>query len=98
MTLLDDALDYAAHGVPVFPCRPKDKGPCLSKREGGRGYKDATTDATQIRAWWTRWPNAMIGMPTGTPTGLAVFDVDVKDSVNGYAAIFGRARREAGIS
>jgi predicted P-loop ATPase len=87
MTLLDDALDYAAHDIPVFPCRPKDKGPCLSKQEGGRGYKDATTDPTQIRAYWTRWPNAMIGMPTGTPTGLAVFDVDVKDGVDGYAAM-----------
>jgi hypothetical protein len=87
MSMLDAALAYIARGVPVFPCSARSKQPCLSKKEGGKGYKDATTDETTIRAWWARWPNAMIGMPTGEITGVVVFDVDVKDGVNGYAAL-----------
>lgn len=85
--MLDAALSYAARGVPVFPCSARSKQPCLSKKEGGKGYKDATTDEAIIRAWWSRWPTAMIGMPTGEITGVVVFDVDVKDGVNGYAAL-----------
>ena len=65
------ALHYAARGLPVFPCQP-DKKPLTH-----HGFKDATTDAEQIKAWWTRWPTAMIGMPTGNVTDLHVVDVDV---------------------
>jgi Virulence-associated protein E/Bifunctional DNA primase/polymerase, N-terminal len=85
--MLDEALAYAAKGVPVFPCQPTNKMPCMSKRAGGHGFKDATTDEGKIRQWWKRWPDAMIGMPTGMLTGIAIFDVDVKDNVNGYAAM-----------
>jgi hypothetical protein len=87
MSILDAVLRYAAAGVPVFPCNPMSKRPCLAKEEGGQGYKDATTDEAMLRVWWSRWPNAMIGMPTGSITGYAVFDVDVKEGVNGYAAL-----------
>ena len=57
---LDAALEYASGRMPVFPCNPLDKKPLTA-----HGFKDATTDEAQIRAWWTRWPNAMVGAPTG---------------------------------
>lgn len=44
--------------------------------KGEGGLKLASCDARQIRAWWTRWPNAMIGMPTGETVGVAVVDLD----------------------
>jgi Bifunctional DNA primase/polymerase, N-terminal len=49
---LDAALRYANRGIPVFPCSPLDKKPLTP-----HGFKDATTDEAQIRAWWTQWPN-----------------------------------------
>lgn len=68
--LLSAALDYASKGLPVFPCdgekHPRVKG----------GFKSATTDAAQIRQWWARWPDAMIGMPAGEATGVWVLDID----------------------
>jgi Bifunctional DNA primase/polymerase, N-terminal len=47
MTMLADALDYAAQGRAVFPCRPGTKEPATR-----RGFKDATTNPATIRRWW----------------------------------------------
>jgi hypothetical protein len=77
-SMLDWALAYARNGEPVFPCNehPGDfaKAPRLSKREGGRGHLDATTDAKQICDWWIRWPNALLGRPV--PKHLVCLDLD----------------------
>ncbi len=67
----DAALDYAAQGTPVFPCRPGGKAPLTQ-----RGHLDASTDPDQIRAWWARWPEANIGVPTGERSGILALDVD----------------------
>src|SRR5262245_2554003 len=71
--LLEAALGYAARGLPVFPCKRADKSPLTR-----HGFNDASTDPEQIREWWTQWPNAMIGMPTGAVSGIDVLDLDVK--------------------
>ncbi len=65
------ALDHAARGWPVFPCNPETKSPLTS-----HGFKDASTDPKVINAWWARWPEAMIGVPTGEAIGAWVLDVD----------------------
>jgi putative DNA primase/helicase len=74
---LEVALSYAKKfGWSVFPCQWKGerrKQPLVKN-----GYKDATTDPVQITAWWTRWPEALIGVATGA-SRLAVLDVDTKD-------------------
>jgi hypothetical protein len=93
MTPIELALEYAAQGTPVFPCLPQNKRPCVPKKEGGNGYKDATTEEAQIRKWWTRWPKAMVGMPTGSKSGVMVFDVDVKEGVDGFAAMWAETTR-----
>lgn len=41
-----------------------------------QGFKAATTDLAQVDKWWSTWPEANIGMPTGTPSGLIVIDAD----------------------
>jgi hypothetical protein len=46
------------------------------------GWKDATLDQAQIKEWWDRWPQANIGIATGTASGLWVLDVDTKKSVD----------------
>lgn len=65
------ALGYAARGRPVFPCRTGGKEPLTP-----RGHLDATTDPRRIIAWWNRWPDANIGVPTGERSGLLAVDVD----------------------
>lgn len=76
---LQVALAHAARGRRVFPCDPQTKRPAISKREGGNGFKDATTDEQIIRDWWAHYPGSIVGMPTGARTGVWVLDIDVKD-------------------
>ena len=77
ISYLDSALSLAAAGYPVFPCKnipsvPKDhKGPLTA-----HGFKDATTDAETVRTWWTKHPDALIGVPTGAASRLFVIDDD----------------------
>jgi hypothetical protein len=66
------ALGYAERGCPVFPCSPVDKSPLVEN-----GFKNASTDPEQICTWWRKWPNAMIGVPTGPRRGF-VIDLDPK--------------------
>src|ERR1035438_6319346 len=72
--LMNHALKYAADGFAVFPCRPKGKEPLGSLAPNG--CLDATTDAETIKGWWTKCPNANIGLATGAKSGLAVVDLD----------------------
>ncbi|MEI4473339.1 AAA family ATPase [Frigidibacter sp. MR17.24] len=89
------ALKLAAAGKPVFPCREAaetidgklydEKSPAIPK-----GFKGATTDAAQIRAWWKSRPNALVGLPTGRASGLAVLDCDRhKPGEDGIEALSG---------
>lgn len=65
------ALAYAANGWPVFPLKPGQKVPATQ-----HGVKDATTDPVQVAEWWSKTPDANIGMACGDPSGVWVLDVD----------------------
>ena len=84
------ARSLAAAGVPVFPCVVEGKRPLTR-----RGFLDASSDPEQVAAWWSRTPNANIGIPTGAPSGVVVVDVDVHGPHDGRAA-FQRAT-DAGL-
>lgn len=81
---LEYALKYAELGWQVFPIVPCQKVPLTA-----HGVKDATSDADQIRAWWTKWPNANIAMACGKPSGVYVIDVDVEQAtnINGFESL-----------
>ena len=68
---LDLALATAEDGFAVFPVNPRTKAPYVNG-----GFKSATTDVGQIIRWWNRWPDALVGIPTGEETGIAVLDLD----------------------
>lgn len=78
------ALEYAARGWKVFPLLPGTKDPLISKRMGGRGWWDGTTDAEKIRRWWTVTPDANIGLSLAT-SGLVCVDADTYDPACGWA-------------
>ena len=76
----------AGAGIPVFPCVPGGKQPLTN-----RGFHDASADPAQVTAWWRRWPDANLALPTGAASGVDVVDVDVHPGGSGYPA-FERAR------
>ena len=78
--MIDWALLYISFGWSVFPCHPGQKIPLTP-----HGVKDASTDPATVRAWWTRWPDANIGLACGAKA--ATVDLDKKDGVDGEASL-----------
>jgi hypothetical protein len=73
MPLVEHALWLAKRGVPVIPCVMLTKRPLTE-----HAFKDASTDPQTIQRWWTHWPYALIGVPTGEK--FVVVDVDLQHS------------------
>jgi hypothetical protein len=88
-SMLQAVLDYATRRWPAIPVHSIRNGKCTCGkdqcREVGKhprcrhGFKDATTDPAKLRAWWRQWPDANIGIATGSVSGLAVLDVDPRN-------------------
>jgi len=85
--MLEYALAYARMGWPVFPlhtirdgvCSCSQKASCTRAGKHPRvsnGRNGATLDERTIENWWSIWPDANIGIATGTESGLLVLDVD----------------------
>lgn len=91
--MLLSALGYAAMGWPVIPLYGIKNGTCTCAdaqcRSPGKhpiselvphGFHDATTDPEKIRDWFTRVPDANIGVPTGlTHSGFVALDIDPRN-------------------
>lgn len=85
-TMLEHALGLANCGFAVYPLHTVADGEC-SCRHGrtcestGKhprtrgGFSEATCDLVKIRDWWTKWPNAGIGINPGH-SQLLVLDID----------------------
>jgi hypothetical protein len=75
-TLQEAALMYAIKAWPVFRLKPRDKVPM----PGSNGFKDATTDADVLMAWWRTNPNFNVGLRTGI--AFDVFDIDGQEGID----------------
>lgn len=85
---LEAALAYAEQGLKVFPCREKDDGDYKIKAPYiAGGFKSASDDPDQIRLWWAKFPNALIGLVTGREAGLVVIDIDVAKGKRGLETL-----------
>ena len=90
MKMIDAAMRYADAGIPVFPLHwVKQDGTCScrlgalcqapGKHPRIRNWsEEASADREKIAAWWTRTPQANIGIPMGEKSGLVALDVDTR--------------------
>ncbi len=76
--LLQAAIDLAALGYKVFPVPPGTKRSYVNRgmKFGSGENWGMTSDPELIRKYWTRWPNANIGLPTGAGNGIIVIETD----------------------
>jgi hypothetical protein len=84
-SMLPAALWWANNGIAIFPLWWPQKGVCACPNGEQcsspakhpltpTGFHDATSNPETIREWWTRWPHANIGAPTGDT--FDVIDID----------------------
>lgn len=95
------AVRYAKAGWPVFPlhsagpdgctCGDPDCSNSAKHPRTAHGFKDATTHTHIVRKWWKKWPNANIGIATGTASGVVVLDIDSRH--DGFASLRDLERR-----
>ena len=69
--LLNAALQYLKKGFSVIPCKP-DKKPFIKWEP----YQNQKPTVEEVRAWWEKWPDAMIAIITGK---ICVIDCDNPD-------------------
>lgn len=79
------ALDLAEKmGWAVFPVR---HGEDNSKKPlTPHGHLDASADPGIIMEWWTKFPEAKVGVPTGV-NGIVGADIDTKNGKNGFDSL-----------
>ena len=71
------ALEYEAKGYSVIPLKPRDKVPLIPSWVP---YQVERADRAQIGDWWRTWPDANIGIVTGSVSGVVVIDCDSADA------------------
>jgi hypothetical protein len=88
MSLLETALQFAAHGVPIFPVRVYRVGDRWRNEPHIKNWSArATTNPATIKAWWRTWPDAFVGVPL-VRVGLVVVDADRHgDGLDGVAVL-----------
>lgn len=69
--LIESALYYQRIGFSVIPIK-SNKKPYVSWTK----FQTEPAGPAQIRQWWGKWPNANIGLVTGSVSGVDVVDVD----------------------
>lgn len=83
--LQQTALRYAHRGWAVLPLHTIVNGKCSCQNNCDspgkhprikQGLLNATTDINQITQWWHKWPQANIGIRTGSVSGIVVIDID----------------------
>jgi hypothetical protein len=92
-SMLDGALWWAKHGMPVLPCFEVTDNKCACRNADCQSPGKhprlpqwqilATTEEKQIREWWQRWPTANVAVCTGRelPGGgvLTILDEDPRN-------------------
>lgn len=75
MTQLSNALQYLSRGFCPIPIKPNKK-PYIVWEE----FQKRRPTEDEVRQWWTKWPQAMIGIVTGSISGIDVIDTDNQEA------------------
>jgi hypothetical protein len=68
------ALGYLSCGWSVIPIEPRAKRPLAAWLE----FEKRCATVHEIDRWFARWPDANVGIVTGSVSGLVVIDVDAR--------------------
>ena len=70
--------------LPVFPCHSgnAEKGRMKIPLVKG-GFHAASREIEQIEKWWSVFPDAVIGVPTGSVSNIVAVDIDIRENKNG---------------
>ena len=74
--MLNTALEYLARGWSVLPLQSK-RVPLVS----WQSYIRSRPSVDQVTEWWTRWPEAWIGVALGPVSGVVRIDADGEGAV-----------------
>ena len=69
---LEAALEYHDQGRSLIPIEPRGKTPLVQWRP----YQERLATEDEIRDWWTKWPDANIGLIAGEVSRIIVIDID----------------------
>ena len=83
-TILSTAREYAEKNIRIFPCQNagRTKAPLIKK-----WAINSTADLAKIEKWWKKWPDALVGLPTGAINQTTVLDIDRKNGVDGFESL-----------
>ena len=91
MPLLQTALEYSGQGIPVYAAtffeeiengeKKLKKPPLYIQDIQESGRYSATVDAEKIKKMFSHPEAKLIGIPTGSISGIVVIDIDLKDLV-----------------
>lgn len=70
--MINWALKYRNLGLSIIPLRPKAKEPLIPWTE----FQSRKASEAEVTEWFTRWPDANVGIVTGRVSGLVVIDLD----------------------
>ena len=74
VSVSDLVQDYMGRGWSIIPIKPGDKRPLVRWEQ----FQHRPPGAAEVCDWFRAWPDAGIGIVTGTVSGLVVLDVDVR--------------------
>jgi putative DNA primase/helicase len=81
--LLTAALSYQRQGFSVIPIQPREKKPLVHWEP----YQKQRTTEEEIKVWWSKWPDANVGIVTGAISGLVVIDLDAVEAKDALKAL-----------
>lgn len=85
MDLPTYACEYVKLGWSVIPIRPGEKTPLIKWEQ----YQKEKATEDQVKKWWSKYPNANVGIVTGIISGIIVIDIDSTKGEEEYIAKFG---------
>jgi putative DNA primase/helicase len=84
-SLVEHALKYEKQGWFVLPVNPVKKQPLIKWAH----RKNKRPAAEEIQGWYKKWPNARIGVATGSCSGVDAVDLDGPQACERFHALYG---------